>query len=245
MKHINTLIKGLLIVVIMSLLSAAVTNLNAASAKQMYYEIKVYHVKNSAQAERIDSYLRDAYLPALHRAGIPRVGVFKPVASDTAFGKLIIVFIPYKTIDQYLKLPALLDKNKDYQKSGKEFLDAPYNDPPFIRYESILLKAFTEMPVFMPPSYTNPVGDRVYELRNYESATETKATKKIHMFNQGGEIKLFQKLGFNPVFFGEVLMGSDKPNLMYMITFQDMNTHDKKWVTFQSNQEWVLIWNCG
>jgi hypothetical protein len=238
MKHINSLIKGSLILVLMSFFSAPISNLNAASAKQMYYEIKVYHVKNSTQAERIDSYLREAYLPALHKAGILSAGVFKPIASDTAFGKVVFVFIPYKDLKQYLKVAASVDKNIDYQKNGKAFLDAPYNDPPFTRYESILLKAFAGMPVFVPPVYTNPAGERIYELRSYESATEAKAAKKIQMFNQGGEIELFKKLGFNPMFFGEVLMGSDKPNLMYMTTFQDIQTHDGKWMTFRGDPEW-------
>jgi hypothetical protein len=238
MRHINSLIKGSLILIIMSLLSAPISNLNAASAKQMYYEIRVYHVKNPAQAEQVDSYLRDAYLPALHKAGILSVGIFKPVASDTAFGKLIFVFIPYKTINQYVKLPSMLEKDKDYQKNGKSFFDAPFNDPPFTRYESILLKAFSEMPVFAPPAFTNPAGERIYELRSYESATDAKAAKKIEMFNKGGEVALFKKLGFNPVFFGEVLMGSDKPNLMYMTAFQDMETHDSKWMTFRDAPEW-------
>ena len=90
----------------------------------------------------IDAYLKDAYLPALHRAGITKVGVFKPVETDTAFGKLVYVFIPFKTVEQYAQLPDKLEKDKVYAEAGKAFLDAPYNNPPYIRYESILLKAF-------------------------------------------------------------------------------------------------------
>ncbi|OFY66603.1 MAG: hypothetical protein A2V64_13480 [Bacteroidetes bacterium RBG_13_43_22] len=57
------------------------------------------------------------------------------------------------------------------------------------------------------------------------------------MFNKG-EITLFQSLGFNAVFYGEVMMGCRKPDLMYMITFQDMATHDEKWQTFRNSEEW-------
>jgi hypothetical protein len=238
MKKIIRLIKATPLLILISIVSVPAINLNAAGSKQMYYEIRAYHVKNSAQAERVDSYLRDAYLPALHKAGITSAGVFKPVAGDTAFGRVIFVFIPYTSLSQYQKVTALVEKNKDHQKNGKAFLDAPYNDPPFTRYESILLKAFTNMPVFAPPSYTNPAGDRIYELRSYESATEGKAGKKIEMFNKGGEIALFQSLGFNAMFYGEVLMGCRKPNLMYMITFQDMKTHDEKWAAFVNSEEW-------
>jgi len=231
-----------LVTIMMLLLTVPVIALNAASKpKQQYYEIRIYHVKQSSQLERIDSYLEYAFIPAMHRAGIDKIGVFKPVEADTAYGKLIYVFVPLKNVDQYLKLSAQLSKDKEYQKAGKEFLDAPYTDPPFARYESILLKAFRDMPQFRAPVFDTPVGERIYELRSYESATETKAAKKIDMFNQGGEIKLFESLNFNAVFYGEVLMGSHKPNLMYMTTFQDMTTHDAKWKEFSSSPEWKKL----
>jgi hypothetical protein len=228
--------------IMLLLLTLPVNLINAASKpKQQYYEIRIYHVRQSSHSERIDSYLKDAFIPAMHRAGIEKVGVFKPVEADTAYGKLIYVFIPFKTVDQYIKLNGQFLKDKEYQKAGKEFLDAPYNDPPFARYESILLKAFKDMPQFRAPVYDTPVGDRIYELRSYESSTEAKAAKKIDMFNQGGEVKLFESLNFNAVFFGEVLMGSHKPNLMYMTTFKDMATHNDKWKAFGDSPEWKKL----
>jgi hypothetical protein len=231
-----------LVTMMILLLIVPVIVVNAASKpKQQYYEIRIYHVKQSSPSERIDSYLKNAFIPAMHRAGIDKIGVFKPVETDTTYGKLIYVFIPLKNVDQYLKLPAQLSKDKDYQKAGKEFLDAPYNDPPFTRYESILLKAFRDMPQFRAPVFDTPVGDRIYELRSYESPTEAKASKKIDMFNQGGEMKLFESLNFNSVFYGEVLMGSHKPNLMYMTTFKDMVTRDAKWKEFSSSAEWKKL----
>ena len=52
------------------------------------------------------------------------------------------------------------------------------------------------MPEFTAPKYSTAPAERIYELRSYESATEAKAVKKIEMFNQGGEIELFQKPEF-------------------------------------------------
>ena len=237
MKKIFRLIKGVPLLVLIGVFTVPSTSLNAAGPNQMYYEIRAYHVNNNAQSDRVDSYLREAYMPALHKAGVSGVGVFKPIASDTSFGKVIIVFIPYNTLDQYQKVSLQVAADNDYQVKGAEFLGAPVTDPPFTRYESILLKAFEGMPVFAPPSYNNSTGDRVYELRDYESATDTKADKKIEMFNKG-EIALFQNLGFSPLFFGQVLMGNHKPNLMYMITFRDMAAHDEKWQAFRDSDEW-------
>ena len=103
----------------------------------------------------IDSYLKDAYLPALHRAGIPVVGVFKPVEADTAFGKLVYVFIPFTTVEQFAKLPDQLLKDKVYAEAGKAFIDAPYNHPPYDRCENVFMKAFMNMPHHAVPKYTN------------------------------------------------------------------------------------------
>lgn len=209
--------------------------------KQMYYEIKMYRIGGPSQEARMDAFLKDAFIPAMHRAGIARIGVFKPVEQDTAFGKYIYVFIPFKTIDQYLATESKLVKDQVYLTTGKEFIDAPYNDPLFTRYENILLKAFAFMPEVRFPSFTTPMAERIYELRSYESATEAKATKKIEMFNEGGEISIFEKIGANPVFFGQVLMGSKMPRLMYLTTYANMKSHDDCWAAFRNHPDWKKI----
>lgn len=211
---------------------------SAPKSKRQYYEIRIYQLSGKSQETKIDNYLKNAYLPALHRAGIPKIGVFKPVETDTAFGKRIYVLIPFSSVDQYVNLQSKLDKDNIYLQSGKDFLDAPYNEPAYSRYQSILLKAFEYMPVLRVPAHATPYGERIYELRDYESATDAKAVKKIEMFNQGGEMQLFEKLGFNAVFFGEVLMGNCKPNLMYMISFPDIKSREDHWATFRNDPEW-------
>jgi hypothetical protein len=207
----------------------------------MYYEIKIYRINSPAQESLMDAYLKDAYIPALHRAGIPTVGVFKPIETDTAFGKMVYVFIPFKTLDQYEQLPAKLGKDQVYTLAGKDFLDAPYNAPPFVRYESILSIAFTHMPELKVPSFTTPASERIYEYRSYESATEAKAAKKIQMFNEGGEIGIFESVGANAVFYSKVIMGSQMPRLLYMTTYADMKSHDACWAAFRSHPEWKRI----
>jgi hypothetical protein len=239
MKKANFIYR--IMAVTLLLLSVAFNVIGKDSAKQQYYEIKVYRISDKTQEAKVDGFLKDAYLPALHRAGIPVVGVFKPVEADTAFGKLIYVLIPFKTVDQFMQLPGQLTKDKVYAEAGKTFIDASFNEPPYKRYESIFLKAFMNFPQFNAPKYTNPPSERIYELRSYESATDAKAVKKIEMFNQGGEIDIFLKLNFNPVFWGEVLIGSHMPNLMYMTTFSDMKTHDEKWKAFGATDEWKKL----
>jgi len=221
-----------------SVISVTSTASGPAPQIREYYEIRIYHVSGKSQEERTDKFLRDAFLPALHRAGISKVGVFKPVESDTAYGKRIYVFIPFKSADEMVQLHSVLEIDQKYNEDGKEFLDAPFDNPPFVRYESIYLYAFKDMPVCRPPEFKTPPQARIYELRSYESATEAKAIKKIEMFNEGGEMKLFEKLGFNAVFFGQVLAGSTKPNLMYMTSFADQKSREEHWNTFRNSPEW-------
>ncbi|MCX6254159.1 MAG: NIPSNAP family protein [Bacteroidia bacterium] len=237
-KILNRTISSFLVLLFVT---ASFKGFGAVPAKQEYYEIKIYRVSQKAQEDRVDAYLKDVYLPALHRAGIPTVGVFKPIESDTTYGKLIYVFIPFKTVDQFMELPGLLEKDKVYTEAGKSFLDAAFNDPPFKRYESILLKAYINMPQFAAPKFATPTSERIYEIRSYESATEAKAVKKREMFNQGGEIALFESLKFDAVFYAEVLVGSHMPNLMYMITFSDMKSHDEHWKAFVGSEGWKKL----
>jgi hypothetical protein len=211
------------------------------AAKQEYYEVKIYRISGLSQAAMMDAYLKDAYIPALHRAGITNVGVFKPVEADTAFGKMVYVFIPYKTLEQYVQLADKLDKDAVYAETGKAFLDAPYNNPPFVRYESILSIAFTHMPEFRAPKFDTPKSERIYEYRSYESATEAKAAKKIEMFNTGGEIGIFEAIGANAAFYAKVISGSLMPRLIYMTTYANMKTHDECWAKFRNHPDWKRI----
>src|SRR5436305_15286365 len=71
----------------------------SASTKRYYYQLKVYHYKTLDQEAKIERYLKNAYLPALHRAGIPNVGVFKTLKQDTADMR-IYVFTPFTTLDK-------------------------------------------------------------------------------------------------------------------------------------------------
>lgn len=211
------------------------------SSKKDFYQIKVYNLKTNEQVAAVDQYLKDAYLPALHRAGINKVGVFKPLANDTAQIKRIFVFIPFRSLKEWEKLPHLLDKDASYQSAASEFIHAAADKKPFERIESILLEAFHMHTRFVLPALKNPLAERVYELRSYESPTEHLHTTKVKMFNEGGEIALFKRLNYNAVFYGKVLSGSRMPNLMYMTTFENMDDRNAHWKAFGASPEWKTM----
>ncbi|WP_134091101.1 NIPSNAP family protein [Olivibacter sp. XZL3] len=203
-----------------------------------FYVIKIYHLENEEQERRVDDYLKTAYLPALHRLNVSHIGVFKPLETDE---KRIYVFIPFKSINEYLQLESALAKDQSYLQLGKDYLEASHDNPPYTRIESILLKAFEEHPLFSIPSLTGPREKRVYELRSYEGPTEKLYRNKVDMFNKGDEIALFKRLGFNAVFYGEVLAGSKMPNLMYLTTFEDKKSRDEHWDAFGKDAYWKKL----
>ncbi len=202
-----------------------------------YFELKVYHISTSSQEATIDSFLRYQYLPFLHAAKINHVGVFKPISNDTASDKKIYVFIPFKSLKEWESLSA-----ESFMGSQSEgYAEAPYTKPAYNRIETILLKAFPMMPELASSKLTAPKSERVYELRSYESPSEKYFKSKVKMFNEGGEIGLFARLGFNGVFYSEVVFGSKMPNLMYMTSFENMKTRDEHWKTFSTDPEWKVL----
>ena len=232
----NRTIKTLLLV--MTLVAPAMI-LKANAAQQQYYELKVYHIKTQAQQDMLDKYLKDAYLPALHRKGLGNVGVFKTLEQDT--DKRVYVLIAFKNLDQAEKTDPALMNDQQYLDAGKDYLDAAYNEQPYTRMETIVLKAFPKWPVSTVPQLTGNKADRIYELRSYESPTEKLNINKVKMFNDGGETVLFNRLKFNAVFYAEVLAGSHMPNLMYMTTFENKADRDKHWETFGNDPEWKIL----
>ena len=203
-----------------------------------FFQIKVYHLKDDNQVKMTDDFLRDSYLPALHRFGIKNIGVFKPITNDTATIKLIYVLIPFSSPNQWLKISDRIKSDASFKLSGKNFLEANAKDPPFERVESILLEAFPEKTDLVLPQQKD--AGRIFELRSYESPTLHLAEKKMAMFNKD-EINIFNRLKFNPVFYGKVLSGSHMPNLMYMPIFKSVEDRNAQWKIFGNDSKWKEI----
>jgi hypothetical protein len=230
--------RRILLCLALTLLTIGVS-LAQKKSKQGYFEIRIYTLKEKSQEDRVDAFLKDAYLPALHKKGIKNVGVFKPVETDTTFGKRIFVLIPYTSLEQFAETSDILASTTF--TTGNEYLDAEYTNPPYVRLQSIILRAFPGMPGLGLPSLTSPRPDRIYELRSYEGPTEKIYRNKVKMFNDGDEIGLFRRLGFNAVFYADVIAGSRMPNLMYMTTFENQTSHDEKWNAFRQDPQWKQL----
>jgi hypothetical protein len=234
----NPVIKTLICILLFTAFS---TSLQSQNQEREFYQLKIYTLENENQENLVDAYLENAYLPALRRMGIQNIGVFKLRPNKYTLSNKIFVLIPFSTMGGINSLEAKLEKDKIYQSAGKDYLKAPYEQPPYARINTTLLLAFEDMPKMSTSKVKGPRKDRIYELRSYESHTERIFKNKVDMFNAGGEVKLFEELGFNAVFYAEVLSGDKMPNLMYMTTFENQESRDKHWDSFRIAPKWKQI----
>lgn len=214
------------------------TTSSYTSEARDYYQVKIYRIDKDSQETLLDQYLQTAYLPALHRLGIEKVGVFKPIEGKNGEERFVMVFIPFTSLTEFEQLETKLSKDKEYLQKGKDYIEAPHDAPPYNRIESILMKSFKSMPHFAVPELDSKPSERVYEFRSYEGATEQLYERKVEMFNDAGEVELFKKLDFNPVFFAEVISSAHMPHLIYMTTFSDEDSQQARWDAFRVHPDW-------
>jgi hypothetical protein len=223
--------------------SSALIAAEAPMTKQLI-ELRTYRFANQQKRQVFEQFFSESAAPALGRAGVGPVGAFKLLAKDNAALKLaedandLYVLLPHKSPESFVTLERRLAADSAYQAAGRSVLAAAKSDPAFTRYESTLMLGFDECPQVQAPSKSDA---RVLQLRIYESHSEERAKRKIHMFNEGGEIAIFKRLGMNPVFFGEALAGAKLPNLTYMLAFDDEAAMTSAWNAFRGDPEWKKL----
>jgi hypothetical protein len=229
----STIIGGAAATVLPALSNAK--TMDNKTAETEFYELRVYNLKDDAQQKLVDDYLKNAALPALNRLGVKHVGVFtemKPAGQTKIF-----TLTAYNSLDHFSKIADNIGNDAEFKAKGAAYLNAPATQPAYERIESSLLKAFTHFPTLIAPEKK----PRIFELRQYQSASEAAGKKKIEMFNDKGEIDIFKRLGFNPVFWGETIIGPQRPNLTYMVTFTDLADKDSHWKDFGGDTQWHEI----
>jgi hypothetical protein len=223
--------------------SSALLAAESPTNKQLI-ELRTYHFATPAKREAFEKFFGDAAVPALGRAGVGPVGAFKLLAKDNAALKLtedsndLYVLLPHKTFDSFVTLERRLAADEAFQAAGRSVLGAEKADPAYGRYETSLMLAFDDCPQVQAPAKS---ASRLVQLRIYESHNEERAKRKIHMFNEGGEIAIFRRVGMHPVFFGQTLSGAKMPNLTYMLAFEDDAAMTRAWDAFRGDAEWKKL----
>jgi hypothetical protein len=216
-------------------LGASITSAAEGQSPRQFLLWRRYAIADEAQQTRVSDFLRTAALPALQRLNIGPVGVFLEL--DSAAGPSIYTLTPFDSLTDWLGLTDRLTADEQFMSAADDYLMTTPDAPAFERIDSQLMIAFTGYPRVQTPRR----GERIFELRTYESYSEVKAKRKIEMFNEGGELRIFENVGLNGVFYGETLVGSNLPNLTYMLAYRDLDEHARAWQAFRSDPQWVEL----
>ena len=210
-----------------------------AKARPQLLELRRYQFRFGPMEARHAEYAKGALVPALNRAGIKPVGSFTVVfGADTP---AVYLLLPHPGPESVATLPGRLVADTEYMRVAAAFRSLPAADPPYVRRDSSLMSAFDAFPAVEVPSGPLAVPGRVFELRTYESHNEGAGLKKVEMFEKGGEIGIFRRVGLAPVFFGRNTVGPRLPSLTYMLVFPDLATREKNWGGFRDDPEWVKL----
>ncbi len=203
-----------------------------------FYELRIHELRNDIKPARIQDFFENQFMPMMKRQGLGPVGCFNAISGFNTPALLIV--IDYKSLADKESSMERMRSDKDFMKALQTF-DAA-GELPYVRYQSILLKAFDAHTKIEIPPTDEKRQPRVFELRTYESRNFLSLRNKIEMFNQE-EIKIFRDCGFAPVFFGEAVFGTRMPHLTYMVGFDNMMAREKAWDVFRVNPDWVRIRN--
>ena len=211
--------------------------LAAAPAARSIIELRYMRLRNTAdnQMQRTTDFLHRS-VPALKRSGISPLGFFASVIGDESPFILAMATFPSMSA---------MESARAREAEDKEYIQArdAYNAAPTLSYqrlESSLLRCFEGAPNVVPPPTDAQRPPRVFELRMYESNSSATLARKIKMFHEG-EIGIFKRLGMQPVFFAETIIGARMPNLVYMLAFDNLAAREKLWQAFGADPEWQKL----
>ena len=211
---------------------------SSATPPREFYQIRRYSLKSGPQLALTESYFGDALIPALTRMGMGPIGAFKlDIGPETPAYYLLI---PGSSIEAHANLDLHLAQDEAFLKLADPFWNATAAAPAFQRVETSLLSAFEGWPKLTPPASSATKAKRIFQLRTYESPSFRDHILKVQMFHSG-EFEIFKNAGFQPVFFGDTLIGQRMPSLTYMLSFADSADLDAKWAVFRNDPAWKKL----
>lgn len=223
--------------------SEALAQGSRSTGKQVI-ELRRYTFASAEKRTAFEAFIGAGLLPALNRAGIRPVGAFQLRKADNpmaAFpgeiGPDLYLLIPHPGLDSVTTLDSRLAADGAYAEEQKKLAEQP-REPAYARIEISLFLGFDDCPRVEVPA-KGP--GRVLQLRIYEAMNDERGRMKVHMFNQGGEIKLFREVGLHPVFFGHAVAGPLMPNLTYMLGFDSPAALAAAWDRFRPHPAWQKL----
>ena len=219
--------------------AAGTAGQETAGGPPLLLELRRYRLRNGSMAARFSAYAKDALVPALGRAGISPVGAWNVSLGPDS--PTLHLLIPHASPESLATLDARLEADEAYRRAAGSFLALPPADPPFVRCDSSLHATLPTLPQVRKPTGPAAAASRVFELRSYRSPSQPAGVRKIEMFEAGGELAIFARLGMHVVFFSRDVVGAGLPSLTYMLAFADVDAREKAWAAFRDDPAWLKL----
>ncbi|MCX7817723.1 MAG: NIPSNAP family protein [Kiritimatiellae bacterium] len=217
----------------------------APAEERQPVELRTYFFASRDRRERFAAFAAEALAPALRRLRCEPVGLFHAaatdnphLASDTNLELRLYVVIPHPDAQSVMNLDERLAADPTYLAAETNALATPMRDPLYLRRDTQLLRSFRMCPRVRVPA-KGP--DRIVQLRIYESHNEDRARWKVHMFDDGGEIAIFDRVGLRPVLFGASVAGVRLPSLIYLLAFENRQQLETAWAAFRADPAWLKL----
>lgn len=215
-------------------ISGAMPAANAAGKKTNIYVLEQFYLKNGTQLGRINDFMSKVFLPAASKIHSgPKIFLEALVAPHMPQFALIMGF---ESLDEFMGMRSKLTANQGFSAAGETWEAGP--EPPYEHYSESVLEATG----YSPEIAASPAGapPRIFELRVYHSPT-WRQLKALHDRFAGPEVKIFHRVGVNPILYTSTMFGANMPNLTYVIPFESLAAREKAWNAFSADPEWVKV----
>ncbi len=199
-----------------------------------FYEMFFLRLQMGEQVSRMLAWLEKTAMPLFQKHGFGPMGFFNMNVGP--FIPALMGIVSFPSLTEMEAAWARLDADPEL---GAAVAELEKDGPAYYREDTRLLLATPFSPPLKPAAAGAPT-HKIFELRIYESPTH-RQLGYLHERFAGGEIDIFHKSGIHPVLYGDTIFGPDRPNMAYLIPFDDLAQREKAWAAFGSNPDWVKI----
>jgi hypothetical protein len=205
----------------------------AAPEKRRVFVLEQYFFKNGTQPGRFDEYVTKGALPALGKAhNGPKIILTALAAPHMPQAAVIMGF---QSIDELWAVREKITADAELANALESWESNP--EQPYEYFSTSLLEATPYCPEVVQEPRKSP---RIFELRTYHSPT-WRQLKALHERFAESEIKIFHRVGVNPILYTSTILGPNMPNLTYVIPFENLAAREKAWDAFGADPEWVKV----
>lgn len=206
----------------------------AEPRKTRFYILEQFYLENGTQPNRIHDFFSKTLIPSVQR--IHKGPLIALEALIAPHMPQVALILGIKSLNQIYSISQSLFGDKSFSQAFDQW---EAGEPPFVSSSAALLEATPYSPEISAPE-KQPAAPRVFELRTYHSPTARQA-KALHERFAGPEIKIFHRVGVNPLFYTSTVFGLNRPNLTYLIPFDTLAAREKAWNAFGADEEWVRV----